>query len=222
MINRSALAASAALVIAMLAAAGWRIGILPAWVYEPDGAPVAPQNPWSFFIVPVCIALFTAIWPLVETRFVDTAVDQAKSWQRWVGGFVMVYAVFGALAQWLMIARSLGIAEPFSRQFADRAELAVLGCILIVFGDQMPKLPWLQPRSRRLSLDPVRGMKLLRFNGQHLVLVGLVSVVGALLLPLSWTVPLIVSIGAAGAVASLAWTFRLRREQMRERLEGGN
>ena len=215
MINRSAAATSVVLVLVMLAATLWRIPLLPGWAYGPNGAPPPIRNPLGLFVVPACVGFVGAV--LALKKWVTPATADVEPWRRWGSQLLVAYALMCTLFHLSSVAGSVGVAGPFSRPVVTRAVIVLSGSLIVVFANQMPKLPWLPSRFGTWQLDAVRGQQLLRSGGQLLVLWGVAAVIGALVMPLRMMVPLIVSITTALVLIAAVRRLALHRQQSRER-----
>jgi hypothetical protein len=202
MINRAAAVTSIVLVLVMIAATLWRLPLLPDWAYGPNGAPPPMRKPSVMFIIPACVGFVGGVLALRKWLTTATATaDDVEPWQRWGSHVLVAYGVICTLFHLFVVARSAGFAGPFSPAVVARTADVLAGCLIIVFANQMPKLPSLPTRFRFGQLDPARAAQLLRFVARFLVLTGLAIVIGALAMPLRMMFPLALSVTTTGALA---------------------
>jgi hypothetical protein len=221
MISRTAAFTSIVLILVMIAATLWRLPMLPDWAYGPNGAPPPMRKPSVMFVIPACVGFVGAV--LALRKWLTTAsADAVEPWQRWGSHVLVAYAVFCTLFHLYGVARSAGFAGSFSPALVARTVDVLVGCLLIVAANRMPKLPLLPTRFRFGQLDPVRGAQLLRLVAWLLVLSGLAIVIGALVMPLRMMLPLALSVTTTLALAVVVRKVQLLREQSHERLGRGS
>jgi hypothetical protein len=217
MIHRTAVVISIALMLVMLAAALWRIDLLPDWAYGLNGAPPPIRKPAVMFIVPACVAFVGAVLALMKWLTTATA-DAVEPWRRWGSNTLIAYGMFCTLFHLYFVARSVGFAESFSPMVVTRTVDVLAGCLIIVMANQRPKLPPLPSRFGFGQLDPVRGSQLLRFGGRFVVLFGLAIIIAAFVMPPRLVTPLVLSLSTTMALAVIVRKVQLLREQSQERL----
>jgi hypothetical protein len=147
MISRTAAVTSIVLVLVMIAATLWRLAMLPDWAYGPNGAPPPMRNSLVMFVPPACVGFVGAV--LALRKWLTTAsADAVAPWQRWGSHALVAYGMICTLFHLYIVVRSAGFAGSFSPALAARTVDVLAGCLLIVFANQMPKLPPLPARFR--------------------------------------------------------------------------
>ncbi|MGA7711529.1 MAG: hypothetical protein WCA81_06475 [Rhizomicrobium sp.] len=220
MISRSALLISGALLFAMLVATIARLMLLPDWThipfFGPGGMPVSPMNSLGLIIAPSCV-LFVGGGLALRKWLSKASPEAARSWTKWGSFTLIVYSAICTALQFFILTRSLGVGLALNPTNIGRAGIVLIACLLIVLGNDMPKLPWLETRIESLNLDPARGALLMRFNGRMVVLMGIAFIIVACASPTLKIAPWVFAITAAGVVVVQARRLLLRRDFKRER-----
>lgn len=184
MIDRKALWFSIAVIIATIAAALWRISLLPDWHRMALDGPGSAHTLNSLFLFAHPLGLTVATLAFYGRKwFVSGSAEDIQPWRRNGTQFVTGFSVIAGLMQAFMISRSFGYGLAVDRADVARIAFAAMGVLLIVVGNVMPKLPWLTGRFRAVRLDPWQQKRHLRFTGLLMVGMGLYFVVMAAALP---------------------------------------
>jgi hypothetical protein len=127
-----------------------------------------------------------------------------------MGGFFLVsLAAIVTAFQLLPVFRGLGIPLP-SSVLLYRLLVVGYGLVVVVTGNQIPKLPPLDPRRPgMLSLGKPAQVAISRLAGWLGVSIGMTAIVSALLLPARLIAPVMVSLSLAMLVAILVKRRRL-------------
>ena len=214
MIDRKTFWTAMAFVALMLAAAVWRMSLLPDWTQLPrqdlQGAALPPVNSVWLLVSPgaVLFVMATLAW---RTRTARNAGDALRPWAKWVDFFLVPYSLILALMQAFIIARSLGLLTGMNVELFVRGGFVALGVLTMVMNNALPKLPWLGSRIAILDMDPDRGARLTRLRAWLGFSIGLVAVLGGLFLPLKDVPPIIFSLAIAGVIVKLFFRFSARR-----------
>ena len=217
MIDRTSFRIAGFLVAAMLAAAAWRVSLLPDWteLYVRPGAPRWLTSSAWLLSSPAIVAFMMAwlAWPMRRSEAPD---EVTRPWNEWAGFYLVVYGAIMALLQAFVIANSLHLLTPanpahFAVLFV-RGMFIVAGLLLMAMSNGLPKLPWLPSRYALVAIDPDRGARLLRLRGQLGFLFGLIAVLIGLFVPLAAMQPVILSLVLAGAAVGMFVRFAPRRE----------
>lgn len=212
MIDRKAYWISGALVAAMLTATIWRIVLLPDWTQIPffGAGRVAVL---MLFCAPFCVIF--VVGQLAFRGWISKgSKDVKQSWVRWGSSTLIVYSVICAALQFVILARSLGIAKTLDEVTVVRTGFVLLGALLVVMGNQLPKLPWLETRIKILRLDAAQGATVLRYRGWITVVVGIGVIIGGSLLPLQLIIPVFLALFLAGLAANILLRTQLHRKQL--------
>ncbi len=205
MINRKALWFSILLVFAMIAAAVWRLSLLPDWHHFPAEGPGNDRMipPFVLFVPPLAVLFVMGM--LYARNWLRSGTEEAvRPWQRYHGMVLVFGAGMCALAQAFNIARSLGALQSVDRLTLGHVIFVAWGIFMMVIGNMLPKMPWLTTRFR--PLDPWQWNQHLRFAGKLIVVLGLFFAVGMPLLPVKTVVP--VSIGLALTTMAVGFWHR--------------
>jgi len=216
MIDREAFLISGVFLTVMLVAATWRVAMLPDWtLYSAIGGSTAAHtyHALRLFFAPLWLALFMGLiairgWVKRGTK------DELYPWRR-QGDLMLIFC--GALvtaSQLFMIARSLGLATTVDPLTISRAGFVLIGSLITVTGNHLPKMPWLQSRVKILSLSSEQGAKFLRFSGWLSVIAGVSIVICGALLPAKLIGPVmsVISFGVIGI--SVLRRMHLKREPL--------
>lgn len=214
MIDRKALWIVALGFFAMMAAAFWRISLLPDWSHFPLNDPGDPQSRNSIwlFVGPLCLLLSTVLM-FSRRWFASGSEENIQPWRRWSSMKLVPYTGIVLLMQAFILARSLGFGSKLDRLTFAHGIMVLIGLLIVVFGNAMPKMPWLSMRLRPFRLDPWQWNRHLRFMGRATVFLGLFVAIGGPLLPAQWFAPVFFSLWLAMMAASIAYRIKLRREQ---------
>jgi uncharacterized membrane protein len=213
MIERKALWISAAIILAMIAASVWRLGLAPDWHHIFLGRPGHRHAvSWVYlFIAPLCVLIFTGI--LFARKWLTAGPQDAlQSWQHWSGIWVVSNSVIIGLFHAALISRSLGFGPKMAPLTLARIEWVAMGILMIVLGNTLPKLPWLLVRFRRFQLDPWQSNRQTRFAGKLMVGMGLFLAIAAPLLPVKMMLPAMTGVWLAAMATSFWHRAKVRRE----------
>lgn len=187
MIDRKALWISSLLILAMVAGNILQLSLLPDWRHVPvegpgDSRTVPPF--WTFFAPVVALFLMAFIWA-VNWKFGPgrtSPKEAVQSWRRHQSLALLFGVGMLALTKAYNIARSLGALQSVDRLTLARVIFVAGGIFLMVYGNMLPKMPWLTERFR--PLDPWQWNRHRRFQGKLIFVVGLFMAVGMPLLPI--------------------------------------
>ena len=214
MIDRKGFWFCIACILVMCAAAFWRISLLPDWHALPrfndSGAPISSITSLILFVSPGGIALVLLIQR--AGRWLIKSPDEAiKPWKKWNRLLMVAMSVVMTLSQSFIIARSLGIFPPVTSVQMARGTFVVMGVLLIIVFNSLPKLPWLN--TRFLDLDSANGARFMRARAYFGIVLGLLMIVTGLFVPIGALRSVIW--GAFAVVMVCTWIFRicLRRSQ---------
>jgi hypothetical protein len=214
MINRKAVLISTLFVIVMVAMAIWRLSLLPDWTlftYTGVGA-TRHHNYWTgLFQPPSWLILFMGIlaisgWNKHGPR---EAVD---AWRNWYSFLLISFGVIVTAIEFLTIGRSLGVTANLDPIAVDRAEIALLGLLIMATGNHLPKLPWLQSRIALLRLTPVQGENYLRVRGRLTVATGIAVVISASVMSVKFVFPAIAAVTFGCIGIGIFCRAQLRRQ----------
>jgi hypothetical protein len=213
MIDRKALWISLLVVFAMIAADFWRLSLLPDWHYMAVTGPADSHtvNGFMLLVGPAGLLLFMAVL-FARKWFASGPEENVRPWRKWSGLMLLSWTAIVALMQAFIIARSLGFVGGLDRLTVAHGFNALMGILIMVLGNMMPKLPWLTMRFRPLQLDPWQWNRQLRFMGRLLVGIGAFIAIGGFLLPKGSFLPFLVSLWLATFVAGIWHRARVRRE----------
>jgi hypothetical protein len=213
MIDRRALWICLFLVLAMTAAAFWRLSSLADWHHVPIGLPGEHHtvNGFMLFVEPASL-LLVMMMPYFR-KWLNTGPEQAlQPWQRWSSRMLLLFAPVLALMQALVLARSFGMFSDSDVQPLAKAFMVLAGLLLVVVGNAVPKLPWLSSRVRPFRLDPWQWNRQLRFVGRLMVAFGLLVAIVCPWLP-PQTLRLVFIPAWLALMAASTWhRIRLKRE----------
>jgi hypothetical protein len=198
MLDRKAMLILSALILVMVGGAIWH-------VTHAARASVAP------FLNPLIVTMAAGVLVLKERRATASA-DALAAWKKWGGFFMISCAAIVTAFQLLPVFRKLGAPLP-PPELVFRLLIAGYGLVLVVTGDQAPKLPpldWRRPG--RLSLGKAEQLAMLRLGGRLMVGFGLVTIVSALLLPMHVIAAVMGSLAVAMLVAILVKRHQLRMQ----------
>ena len=218
MIDRKALWITILLVFAMIAANIWRLSLLPDWRHVP--AEVAGNMRiipvfWTF-LPPLLVLFMMGMFFALNWKFGPTEAspkEAMQSWRRHQGLALVFVAGMAALAQAFSLARSLGALQSVDRLTFSHVIFVAAGIFMMVFGNMLPKMPWLTERFR--PLDPWQWNRHRRFQGKLFVVLGLFYAVGMPLLPFKIIVPLAFGLPLMIVSVSLWHRAKVRRESSR-------
>lgn len=203
-------------VVVMLAAAAWRVSLLPDWTHLPrydlNGVALSPTSSAVLLAMPGAVLFIMArlTW---RARTAWAPVESLRPWKKWASVVLVPVSMILTLLQAFIIVRSLGLLSAMNMAPFTRGVFVVLGLMAMVINNALPKLPWLRSRIAFLNLDPDKGAKFLRLRAWLGVLIGLVVVLGGLFLPLKVMPPIVFSMVIASVIVSLAFCFSAKRGQ---------
>jgi hypothetical protein len=196
MLDRRAKLILSALILVMLGGAVWRAAHAARWSIMP-------------FVIPAEALVLAGMFVVLERKMAGSA-DALAAWKKWYSFFLICCAAILTAFQLLPVFRRLGIPLP-SSELLFRLLIAGYGLVIVVTGNQKPKLPPLGSRPGMRSLGKAGEGAMLRLEGWLLVCSGLIITASALLLPIGLIAPVIVSL-AFGTIAVIL----LKRRQLRE------
>jgi hypothetical protein len=217
MIDRKALWITSLIVVAMIAANIWRLSLLPDWRHVPAVVAGSTRMVPSFwaFPPPLIVLLMMGMFLAINLKFGPKEASPEKAMQFWRHQHGMAL-VFGAgtvgLAQAFSLARSLGALQSVDPPTFRHVVFVAAGIFLMVFGNMMPKMPWLTERFS--PLDPWQWNRHRRFQGKFIVALGLFFAVAMPLLSLRMVVPLSIGLSLTLASVSLWHRVKMRRESL--------
>lgn len=169
----------------LLAVSLWRISLLDGWMlprFKNSGEAIAPVSALALLWCPASY-LFSYLVLFVRDVFRKGREEDFRPY-RARNAFMMAGSGLALSAMQLyIIVRSFGGPAPIESVMLVRFLLIFMGLVIVVTSNQVPKMPWLRSRIRLLDLDPLNGVKLLRFSGYAGVAGGLSFIVVALLTP---------------------------------------
>ena len=216
MINRKAIWITIVFVIVMVAAAVWRLSLLSDWtLFTYTGVSTTRHhNYWTgLFQPPSWVLLFMGIL-VVSGLNKRGPKEKVHAWKNWYSFLLISFGVIVSAIQFLTIARSLRVTTALDPIAVDRAEIALLGLLIIVTGNQLPKLPWLQSCIALLQLTPVQGENYLRVRGRLTVVTGIAVVVSASLMPVKLVPAVIIAVAFGCIGISIICRAKLKRQQL--------
>jgi hypothetical protein len=212
MIDRKAFWIALAFVVAMLAAAAWRVSLLPDWTHLPrygvNGVAMSPISSAILFMPPG-VVLFIMARLTWRARTARNPGESLQPWKKYGSVLLVLISVIVTLAQTFIITRSLGLLLTMS----PRVLMVIMGLLSMAISNALPKLPWLQSRIAFLDLGPDKGAKFLRLQGWLGVLLGLAVVLSGLFLPFNVISPVVLSLAAVVVIMSVVFRFSGRRGQ---------
>lgn len=209
MIDRKALWISLLVFFAMTTATLWRLSLLADWRHVPMGGHTVrwPQ----LLIVPA--GLLFAITVLFARKWFASGPDENfQPWRKFSAVMLIPYAAIVTLMQAFILARSLDWDAGLDRMTVAHGFLVLLGILLMMLGNLLPKLPWLSMRISLFRLDPWQQNRHLRLMGRLMVGLGLFTVIGGLLLPPLWFQYSLFTLWLAVLAAGIAYRIKLKRE----------
>jgi hypothetical protein len=213
MIDRKALGILILLCLATTAAAIWRLDLLPDWTQLPIVTPRGPstQNGLVLFVPPLSLLFMITIGLAMNWLF--SGPDEAiQIRQRRSRLLLLGTGVMTALAQAVIISRSLHLGLWLNPATLARAVVGVGGILTVMYGNIVPKLPRVSKRFAALNLDPWQSARSRRVAGWMTVALGLAMITVAVLLPLRAMAPTALALCAAYYCVCI-WHFtRLKRE----------
>jgi hypothetical protein len=196
MLDRKAMLILSVLILVMVGGAIWHVTHAAPWLVTP-------------FALPLIVTITAGVFVLKERRATASA-DALAAWKKWGGFFMISCAAIVTAFQLLPIFRKLGVPLP-PPELVFRLLIAGYGLVVVVAGDQAPKLPPLEwRRPGRLSLGKAEQLAMLRLGGRLMVCLGLVTIVSALLLPVRLIAAVMGSLVLAMLVAVLVKRRQLR------------
>jgi hypothetical protein len=217
MIDRKALWISGLIILAMTAAAFWRLSLPPDLTQVIVRSPAYPHAPrhtiqglLGLFGLPLSLIFLTAVL-YARKWFVSGPADALRPWQSWSAIMLIPFTVLLGLMQAIRIAQSLGVGIALDRQAIARTYIVATGGLLTVLGNALPKMPPLSVRSPFFRLGPWQETQQLRFMGRLIVAVGLADIVSGALLPIKLTGLLLAGLGLAGLIAGIWHRMKLKR-----------
>jgi hypothetical protein len=217
MIDRKTLWITLTLATIMLAAAAWRIALLPDWMEFPagNGRTLHHSRFALFLFMPPLWMLAFLVIVAIKRRMRSGAREDFRPWAKWHGVQFIAFGVLVTAMQFFLIARSLGIADTLNPLAMVRTSVVATGILMIVTGNRLPKLPWLASRLKILELPPAQGAEFLRFCGWVQVGMGIIFVLGGAFLP--YKLMMSVMLGVTVSVLIIA---PLRRVQLKRERRG--
>jgi len=211
MIDRRALRISLLVVFAMIAAGFWRLSLLPDWHQVPAEGPGDNHTFPAFGLFIPAMALLVTIGLLAVRNWLRSGSEDAvQPWRHWYGLLLLFNTGIAGLAQAFMLARSLGALQSVDRLALSRVMMVAAGTLMMVFGNTLPKMPFLTARFR--PLDPWQWNRHLRFAGKLAVFFGLFLAVIMPLLPLKMVSPAAAGLALAGMTANYWHRAKVKRE----------
>jgi hypothetical protein len=173
-----------------------------------DGTASHGVSSAMLFLCPAILA-FAAIAHSLSMRRAQGKPEAVQSVRSFSATLLLAMGAITASMQGIILGRSMGLALPY--EAIARCGFVLSGLVMVVFGNRLPKLPWVT--SSAMCLDDAGIQKIRRLNGLWLVFQGVIFVLAGLLLqPLRlalWVLPLTLG----GVVAMIAYSFWLRQRQ---------
>ncbi|MBV8190129.1 MAG: hypothetical protein JOY64_25940 [Alphaproteobacteria bacterium] len=219
MIDRKTGLACSALIAPMLVLAVWRILTLDDWttLALPNGSPLPAL---ILLLFPACSALVVGAlhW---DSRGARADSARIRPWCNWAKSLSIGYCGGLLLLQGVLIIRSLDLDVALDFSAIGRALGIVLAILALLSINQMPKLPWFEPRfAPGGDLGPIYGPRYLRTQSRITVAVMLAVIAYSLAVPptIAWrSVPYILLATACLVLWSIAWRVHLGRKWKLER-----
>jgi hypothetical protein len=213
MIDRKALRILILLCLATTAAAIWRLSLLPDWSQLPIVTPRGPstRNGLVLFVPPLSLLFMITIGLAMNWLFYgpDEAIQVRQRRSRLL---LLGTGVMTALAQAVIISRSLHHGLWLNPETLGRTVVGVGGILTMMYGNIVPKLPRVSKRFAALNLDPWQSARSRRVAGWMTVALGLAMINAAVLLPLRAMAPAALALCAVYYCVCI-WHFaRLKRE----------
>jgi len=222
-IDRKTAIASVTLITVMLALAVLRILTLDDWTT------LALENATSLpslllFGFPASSAVVVGALYL-HGRGARATEAKLASWRKWGHSLSITYNAGLLLVQILLLVRSLQIDMPFDLSAIARALGLLLAIMSLLSINQIPKLPWFEPRiAPGGELGPIYGPRYVRIHSRMTVLLMLAVIAGSLVAPgaMGWRAAGYILLATALLVAwSIAWRVHLGRKWKVEQLTAG-
>ena len=213
MIDRKALWISILIFLAITAATLWRLSLLPDWHHVPMDGPAGHRtaSPFTLFRAPAGLLIEIALL-FARKWLVSGSEESIQSWSRWGGLAIVSISAIIAVVQAVTIARSLGLGAGLDRMAVAHGMQVLMGILVMMLGNALPKMPWLSARFRPFRLDPWQWNRHLRLMGKLMVGLGLFVAVGGPLLPPALFRTVVFGLWLAMMAASIAYRIKLRRE----------
>jgi hypothetical protein len=210
----------AALIALMLVAAVWRLVTLEDWTT----LVLSHEASWPsllLFLFPGCSALVVGAlhW---DSRVARADGARIQPWRKWAKSLSLAYCSGMLLLQGVLIVRSLDIDLRFDLSAIGRALRVLLAIVCLLAINQMPKLPWFEPRfAPGGDLGPIYGPRYLRAVSRNIVVLMVVVIACSVVVPPAWRLaPFILLAAAILVVWSIAWRWHLGRKWKLERTAG--
>jgi hypothetical protein len=214
MIDRKTLWFLILLILAMTAAAIWRLSLLPDWTQVTfigdDGRPHTKSGLF-LFLGPLSL-LFAAMLVLATRRLVTGSDEAIRAYQRSNRLVLWGTGVASALMQAFMIGRSLGLGINLSGETLARFVIGSTSVLIIMHGNNLPKLPWISSRFAAFQLDPWQSARLKRFSAWMSIAYGLGMIAATVLVPMRVLPPLVLVLCPVYLGAIIWNALRLKRE----------
>jgi hypothetical protein len=201
----------------MLVAAVWRLVTLDDWTT------LVLRNEASLpslllFLFPGCSALVVGAlhW---DSRVARADSARIQPWRKWARSLSIAYCGGLLLLQGVLIARSLDLDVGLDLSAIGRALRVLLAVVCLLAINQMPKLPWFEPRfAPGGDLGPIYGPRYLRTVSRAVVVLMMVVIACSLVVPMAWrAAPYILVAAAILVVWSIIWRRHLGRRWKLER-----
>ena len=220
MIDRKTALASAALIALMLMAAAWRIFMLEDWTtLALENATSLPSLLLFVFPASSAIVVGALYW---DGRGTGAAEAKLAPWRKWGRSLSITYCAGLLLLQSLPIVQSLQIDVPFDLSAIARALGLLLAIMSLPAINQIPKLPWFEPRiAPGGKLGPIYGPRYMRIHSRIVVVVMLAVIATSLVAPeaMGWRAAGYILLATAVLMAwSIAWRVHLGRKWKLEQL----
>jgi hypothetical protein len=222
MIDRKTLWLLILLCLATTATAVWRLSLLPDWTRVPftvgrSGPHI--EHGLVLFVPPLSLLFmiglaFATRW-LVSGPEESVKIHQRRNRLALLGTGVMV-----TLMQFFIIGRSLDYGNGLNADAISRGVIIVSAILMMLQGNNMPKLPWISSRFPALQLDPWQSARAKRFAGRMSIGLGLIMIAVAALLPARIIGPAVMSAVPLYIGVIVWYSLRLKREPSSPELSG--
>jgi hypothetical protein len=221
-IDRKTAIACTTMIALMLVAAIWRLVMLDDWttlVLRHD----ASLPSLMLFLFPGCSALVVGAlhW---DGRIARADRVRIQPWRKWARSLSIAYCGGLMLLQGVLIVRSLDLDVGLDLSAIARALAVLLAIACLLALNQMPKLPWFEPRfAPGGDLGPIYGPRYLRAVSRTVVVLMMAVIAYSLVVPpaTAWrAAPYILLAAAILVVWSIAWRCHLGRKWKLERTAG--
>jgi hypothetical protein len=199
MIDRKVFGISGAILLVLIAAAVWQLN---QFHHTLNGLTL-----FALFSAPATLLIMMT---MAFIQWLMSPEENLPSLRRFHGRWIVSWSVFFALVQTFAMAGFLGLVSRHAAS-SGRPVLVLIGIILILTGNILPKFPSPPQRSSPLGLNPWQWN---RFTGKLLVGMGLVFVLGGILLPLEWWKPVFPCLVLAALAALIWYGFKRRHERL--------